>query len=97
MIERIGQILRRRRAYRSAFLDSQGRLTTHGEAIIADLKRFCRFEQSITVISPVSRQTDVPASFQAEGRREVLNRILAHLHVSDADLVRIQEQIEGRE
>jgi hypothetical protein len=97
MIERVKQILQRRRAYRTAFLDSQGRLTPHGEAIIADLKRFCRFEQSITVISPISRQTDVPASFQAEGRREVLNRILAHLHVSDADLVRIQERLEDHE
>lgn len=92
MIDRIQRILNRRQAYRRIFLDGEGKLTRDGEMVIADLMRFCRWYQSTTVVSPVSRQTDVPASFQAAGRREVLSRLLAHLHVDDADLVRITER-----
>ncbi len=92
MIDRIQKILGRRQAFRRCFLDGDGKLTPDGEVVIADLMRFCRWYQSTTVVSPVSRQTDVPASFQAAGRREVLARLLAHLHVDDADLVRITEK-----
>lgn len=91
------RILNRRHAYRRVFLDGEARLSKDGEAIIADLARFCRLHRSTTVVSTVSRQTDVPATFQAEGRREVLLRILAHLHVTDADLIRITERIDTDE
>jgi hypothetical protein len=82
----------RRLAYRTAFLDGEGKLSPHGKVIMADLKRYCRWAGSITIVSPVSRQVDVPASFQAEGRREVMARILSHLHVDDADLIRLIER-----
>lgn len=92
MIDRIEKILGRRQAYRRLFLGEDGKLTRDGEAVIKDLARFCRLHRSTTVVSTVSRQTDVPASFQAEGRREVILRILGHLHVDDADLVRLTER-----
>lgn len=91
MIDRIQRILNRRGSYRRVFLDGEGKLTRDAEAVLADLARFCRAHGSTTIVSPVSRQTDVPASFQAEGRREAYFRIIGHLHVSDADLVRITE------
>ena len=94
MIDRLQKILGRRQAYRRMFFGEDGQLTRDAEIVIADLKRFCRWDTSTTVVSPVSRQTDVPASFQAAGRREALARILSHLHVSDADLARITEAIE---
>ena len=87
------QILDRRRSYRRAFLREDGKLTDDGEAILADLARFCRLHKSVSVVSPVSRQIDVPATFQAEGRREVLLRILGHLHVNDADLIRMTQRM----
>lgn len=92
MIDRLQRILNRRMAYRRIFLDGEGNLTKDGEAVIKDLARFCRLHRSTTIVSTISRQTDVPASFQAEGRREVILRILGHLHVDDADLVRITER-----
>lgn len=92
MIKRLQQILNRRKAYRRCFLGEDGKLTPDAEAVMADLARFCRLNRSTTVVSMITQQTDVPASFQAEGRREVIQRILAHLHVDDADLVRITEK-----
>ncbi len=95
MIKRIQQILNRRMAYRRCFMDGEGKITRDGEIVLADLIRFCRWYQSTTIVSPVSRQTDVPASFQAAGRREVFARLMANLHVSDADLNRMTEEREA--
>jgi hypothetical protein len=92
MIDRIQRILNRRQAYRRLFLDGEGKLTPDAEAVFSDLTRFCRLHRSTTIVSTVSRQTDVPATFQAEGRREVILRILGHLHVDDADLLRISQR-----
>ncbi len=92
MIDRIEKILGRRQAYRRLFLDADGSLTRDAQIVISDLARFCRLHRSTTIVSTVSRQTDVPASFQAEGRREVILRVLGHLHVDDADLVRLTER-----
>ncbi len=82
--------LGRRQSYRRLFMDGD-KLKPDAEIVMSDLMKFCRYHQSITVVSPVSRQTDVPASFQAEGRREVIARILDHLHCDDADLVRLEQ------
>lgn len=92
MIDRIQKILNRRQAYRRMFLGNDGKLTKDAELVINDLARFCRLHRSTSVISLTTRQTDVPATFQAEGRREVILRILGHLHVDDADLVRLTER-----
>lgn len=92
MISRLQKILHRRRAYRRLFLGDDGKLTPDAEIVLADLARFCKLHRPTTIVSPVSRQTDVPASFQAEGRREVMLRLLGHLHVDDADLVRMTER-----
>jgi len=81
-------ILKRRAAYRRIFLNGEGQLNPDAAVVMKDLASFCRFLNSTAIISPQSRQTDVPASFMAEGRREVYLRILANLHVSDADLIR---------
>lgn len=92
MIDRIRKIINRRLAYRRCFLDAEGNLTQDAEIVIQDLARFCRLHRSTSIVSLTTRQTDVPASFQAEGRREVILRILGHLHVDDADLVRLTER-----
>jgi hypothetical protein len=91
------RILRRRQAYRRLFFDGTGQLSQDAELVLGDLARFCRLNRSTSVVSMVSRQTDVPATFQAEGRREALLRILGHLHVSDADLIRLTERENSNE
>lgn len=85
----IERIINKRRAYRRVFMEGD-KLSRDAEIVIADLLKFCRYHQSITVVSPISRTTDVPASFQAEGRREVMARILDHIHADDADLVKLE-------
>ncbi len=85
----IESIIHKRRAYRRVFMDGE-KLSRDAEIVLADLMKFCRYHQSITVVSPVSRTTDVPASFQAEGRREVMARILDHIHADDADLIKLE-------
>jgi hypothetical protein len=85
----IKRILFKRQAYRRLFMD-EGKLKPDAEVVLADLLKFCRFHQSITVVSPISRQTDVPASFQAEGRREVITHIIDHINADDSDLYKAE-------
>lgn len=91
-MDRNQKILLRRKAYRSVFLGEDGKPTPDAQVVLSDLARFCRLHRSTSIVSPQTRQTDVPASFQAEGRREVILRVLGHLHVDDADLVRLTER-----
>ena len=95
--QQIGKVLKRRNAWRKAFLTDEGKLSADGELMLADLKRFCRWDSSTTIVSPVSKQVDVPASFQAEGRREVLVRILAHINVDDGAIIRATERLDDNE
>lgn len=76
------QVMQRKNlAYRQCFLGDKGELTPAGKIVMADLMRFCAVGQTTTVVSPISRSTDVPASFQREGRREVFTHVHALLHL----------------
>jgi len=88
------RIMKRRYAYRRVFLGENGSLTHDGEIILKDLKKFCRAAESTAVVSPVSRQMDPLATAMAEGRREVWLRIMAHLHIDDAILMKLNEEPE---
>lgn len=89
----IRRILGRRQAYRRLFMDGD-KIKPDAEIVMADLMKFCRYHQSVTVVSPVSRTTDVPATFQAEGRREVIARIIDHINADDADLYKLEKTHE---
>jgi hypothetical protein len=93
MIDLFKRIKNRRQAYRRCFIGDDGLLTKDAEIVIADLVEFCRWYKHQTIVSPLSKTTDVPASFQAIGRREVFARIMVHLNTSDADLTRITEGV----
>jgi hypothetical protein len=84
MIEKLlAKIRRRKYAYRRMFLGENGELTADGEAVLADLAKFCKATSSTAVVSPISQKVDPVASALAEGRREVWLRIMAHLHIDD--------------
>jgi hypothetical protein len=87
-------IHKRRHAYRALFL-ADDKLNPAARIVLTDLRRFCRATTSTTVVSFTSGMVDPIASAQAEGRREVWNRITQHLHVSDEDLYRLVEQETG--
>lgn len=84
------RILGRAQAYRGCF-QKDGELTPEGKAVMKDLAKFCRAYEPTTIVSPVTRCVDPLATMQAEGRREVYNRILWHLKIDDADLLETKE------
>lgn len=87
----VNRIFGRKRAYRRVFLDGDGNIGPDAEIVLADLKRFCRALSSTVVVSPVSKSIDPLAMAMAEGRREVWNRLMAHLHIDDKVITRLEE------
>jgi len=82
----------RRNAYRACFCDRDGNLTGAGRAVLEDMERFCRANQTTVVVSPVSRVIDTHATMVAEGRREVFNRLKYYLNRTDEQLLQIKER-----
>lgn len=79
----IDRILRRKQSYRRTFMSEDGKIGRDAEIVLSDLRRFCRASTSTVVVSPVSKSIDPIAMAMAEGRREVWNRIMAHLYVDE--------------
>ena len=92
----IDKILGRKQAYRRTFLDADGKPGRDAEIVLADLRRFCRATASTVVVSPVSKQIDPIAMAMAEGRREVWNRIMAHLYVDEKQVFNLQDADDAR-
>lgn len=70
----------RRKAYRSTFDNPEGR------RVLADLRRFCRADR------PTADVNNVHTTYLLEGRREVWLRILAHLSLTEEDVVQLIEE-----
>lgn len=87
----LARIRKRKYAYRRMFLGENGQLNADGQAVLADLAKFCKANQSTAVVSPISRTVDPIASALAEGRREVWLRIMAHLHIEDRVIFNLNE------
>jgi hypothetical protein len=80
------RILRRRSFYRATFQSDAGR------HVLADLRRFCRYGESPLVVSTARQQADPIATAVQIGRQEVFQRIVAHLHIDDAQLLKLKEE-----
>lgn len=93
---RFNLMFRRRAMYRAAFLDRDGQMTEAGRAVVADLARFARAFQSTAVVSPVTRTVDTHATMLAEGRREVFNRLIYYLNLSESQIYAILERENER-
>lgn len=87
----IRNILNRKQSYRRTFLDANGLLGRDAEVVLADLRRFCRVTASTAVISPITKSIDPMAMAMAEGRREVWNRIMAHLYVDEKQVFNLDD------
>lgn len=79
------KILRRRSNYRATFE------TVPGRQVLADLKRFAGYGSTPLVISTIRQQADPIATAVRIGRQEMFQRIIGHLHVDDAELLRLKE------
>lgn len=82
----VDRILRRRSNYRAAFE------SVPGQQCLADLKRFCNYGSSPLVISMTRQQVDPIATAVRIGRQEVFQRIVAQLHIDDAQLLQLKEE-----
>ncbi len=83
------RILRRRSFYRATFQSDAAR------HVLADLRRFCRHGESPLVVSTIRQQADPIATAVQIGRQEVFQRIIAHLHIDDAQLLKLKEEAEN--
>ena len=95
MIKLLERIINRKRAYRRLFLDEDGQPTGDAEVVLADLKKFCRAMSSTAMVSPISKTVDPIAMAMAEGRREVWNRLMAHLHIDDKVVAQLKDTDDG--
>ena len=87
----IDKILRRKRSYRLTFLDGDGNIAPEAQVVLNDLRRFCRATGTTMMMSPVSKTIDPLAMAMAEGRREVWNRIMAHLYVNEKQVFELEQ------
>ena len=82
------QLLKRRSHYRLVFNSDSGK------KVLSDLTRFAKYGDSPAVVSTVRQQIDVHATFIRIGRQEMLQRIATHLHLDDAQLLKLKQQTE---
>lgn len=85
-------INRKRRAYQAVFL-VDGRPGPMAAVVLADLKRFCRFNRGGLVVSPVSRMTDPYATAYQNGLRDAYTRVLMMCGLDGGE---IEEDFDGR-
>ena len=78
-----------RKRFRAVFHDGS-RADDDVGAVLADLRAFCRADESCIVVGKDGR-VDTHATAVAEGRREVFLRIMAQLNITDAQLNRLRE------
>ena len=70
----------RGRAYLATFNNPQGK------KVLADLRRFCRASV------PTADVNNVQTTYLLEGRREVWCRLMAHLNLTDEDVINLIEE-----
>lgn len=92
IVNRFLRFWNRRESYRRCFVSADGKLTRHGEAVLADLASFCRANRPTVVFASPQRVVDTHASMLAEGRREVYCRIIEILGMTDAQLNQLKEE-----
>ena len=85
----IRRLLKRRSFYRHVFIQTG----SSGEAVLQDLRKFCRAGEPALVLGR-DGQTDVYATGMVAGRQEVFWRIASHLHLDDAQLLKLKEAID---
>lgn len=83
--QELSRVLHRRSHYRAAFG------SVSGEAVLADLMRFCGVRRTSVTFSPATGAIDPIAMAIREGRREVALRILKHLNLDEEKLQKLQE------
>ena len=84
----IQRLLKRRSFYRHVFMQTGA----PGAAVLADLRRFCKAGEPALQLGNGS--TDIYATGMIAGRQEVFWRIASHLHLDDAQLLKLKETLD---
>lgn len=87
---RVRMLLGLRNSYRRTF---SGR---DGEAVLADLAKFCKVSSSSVATSRVTGTIDTHATMLAEGRREAFFHIAKVLRLTDEQINQIMERENER-
>lgn len=87
----IKRLLARRAAYQRTFLGDNNQPHRDAEIVLADLRRFCQFDQPGLKISPTSGMADPLATAYAAGMRDMFLRITRSLYLDDATIQRLTE------
>jgi hypothetical protein len=85
---------RRKHAYERLFRLADGAPQGDARAVLADLKRFARMPDAPVARSTVSGQTDALATGVMIGRQEVVNRILAHIHIDERAFFNLKDETD---
>jgi hypothetical protein len=94
-MNRPGAIFRRRKhAYERLFKLADCAPTGDARTVLADLKRFARLPDAPVARSALSGQTDALATGVMIGRQEVVNRILAHLHIDERAFFNLKDETD---
>jgi hypothetical protein len=64
-----------------------------GQAVLADLKRFCRPMDPCIVVGS-NGQTDTYATGLLAGKQEVFWRIAGHLNLDESQLIKLKESLD---
>lgn len=83
------RMFRRRDAYRAVFTARDGDLGPMAEVVMQDLSHYCHVRRTSFKFSPVSRQSDALAMAFCEGQRDVFNRIVSQLQLTNDQIDRI--------
>jgi hypothetical protein len=85
---------RRKHAYERLFRLTDGAAVGDARTVLADLKRFARLPDAPLARSAVGGQTDALATGVMIGRQEVVNRILAHLHIDERAFFNLRDETD---
>jgi hypothetical protein len=88
----LNRILRRRSHFREVFRPGN----PSADFVLSDLRRFCRAGEPAIVVGS-NGQTDVYATGMVAGRQEVFWRIASHLHLDDAQLLKLKETYDDND
>ena len=88
-------LIDRKRAYQRLLACVNGEPAGDARAVLADLKRFARLGEAPLVVSPITGAVDPVASAVRAGRQEVVQRVLAMVHLNDRALFNLKEEADG--
>jgi hypothetical protein len=86
----VDRLLRRRSHFRRCFIETG----PSGAAVLADLRRFSGATETPLVVSQARQQVDPLATAVKIGRQEMFWRIAHHLHLDDAQLLKLKDTAE---